>query len=246
MEILQNVVVKTKRALGKKIVAIMREKILLEKSFPDERLGLGIAIESDDKNDSVLSVRVEQVEPNSIAYTSGMRVGDRIWYVAGKDVHECSRHKCLALFHQNSTKILLIISRHKPASLQKRAGRCSRAAIANHIRPQSYSKANSVALTYLINETTPNSSSKPELETISSAFGPVRCAVAVFLWLREQGERGVEEAGDLHRKVHFRVAASVHAPDSIPLPCPVSRFTSHPASPRIEHLHWRPVRDSFA
>lgn len=51
MEILQNVVVKTKRALGKKIVAIMREKILLEKSFPDERLGLGIAIESDDKND---------------------------------------------------------------------------------------------------------------------------------------------------------------------------------------------------
>ncbi|VDK45942.1 unnamed protein product [Anisakis simplex] len=102
----------------------MREKILLEKTTPDERLGLGIAIESDDNRDwkqsivgwnfSVLSIRVEQVAANSVAHRSGLRVGDRIWYIAGKDVHSCSRHKCLALFHQDATKIPLIVSRLKP------------------------------------------------------------------------------------------------------------------------------------
>ncbi|VDM23409.1 unnamed protein product [Toxocara canis] len=114
MRSLQNVVVRAKRALDRKTVGIMREKILLEKSFPEERLGLGIAVESDDNSECVLSVRVEQVEPNSVAYKSGLRVGDRIWYVAGKDVHTCSRQKCLALFHQSSTKVVLVISRHKP------------------------------------------------------------------------------------------------------------------------------------
>ncbi|MFH4980413.1 hypothetical protein AB6A40_007122 [Gnathostoma spinigerum] len=91
----------------------MREKIVLERETPDERLGLGIAIESDETDQKVLSVVVEQLDPGSIAAESGLRVGDRVWSVGGKNVHECSRAKCLALFQRSSMNVTLMISRHK-------------------------------------------------------------------------------------------------------------------------------------
>ncbi|VDN38348.1 unnamed protein product [Gongylonema pulchrum] len=90
---------------------LLCKQIVLRRSAPSERLGLGIAIESDDEDNRVLSVRVEQVDACSIASRSGLQVGDRVCSVAGTDVHQCSRMECLALLQQPTMTVTLVITR---------------------------------------------------------------------------------------------------------------------------------------
>ncbi|VDM09900.1 unnamed protein product [Wuchereria bancrofti] len=104
---------------------MMRKEIILRRSAPSERLGLGIAIESDDNNNKVICVRVEQVDPYSIASRSGLQVGDRVWSVAGTDVHQCTRIQCLSLLQQPAMSVTMVVSRQNtPSSPQKRNNRC--------------------------------------------------------------------------------------------------------------------------
>ncbi|VDN01473.1 unnamed protein product [Thelazia callipaeda] len=113
--------VKKKRGLGLKHEQ-MRKQIVLLRSAPSERLGLGIAIESDDDDNRVLSVRVEQVDPCSIASRSGLQVGDRVWSVAGTDVHQCTRMQCLALLQQPTMTVTLVITRQNLSSNSRDIG----------------------------------------------------------------------------------------------------------------------------
>ncbi|VBB27188.1 unnamed protein product [Acanthocheilonema viteae] len=105
-----NAFVRAKRALGIKY-ELMRKQIILRRSAPSERLGLGIAIESDDNDNKVICVRVEQVDPCSIASRSGLQVGDRVWSVAGTDVHQCTRTQCLSLLQQPAMTVAMIVTR---------------------------------------------------------------------------------------------------------------------------------------
>ncbi|VDK67097.1 unnamed protein product [Onchocerca ochengi] len=89
----------------------MRKQIILRRSAPSERLGLGIAIESDDIDNKVISVRVEQVDSCSIASRSGLQVGDRVWSVSGTDVHQCTRIQCLSLLQQPTMTVAMIVTR---------------------------------------------------------------------------------------------------------------------------------------
>ncbi|VDO65005.1 unnamed protein product [Onchocerca flexuosa] len=89
----------------------MRKQVVLRRSAPSERLGLGIAIESDDTDNKVISVRVEQVDSYSIASRSGLQVGDRVWSVGGTDVHQCTRIQCLSLLQQPTMTVAMIITR---------------------------------------------------------------------------------------------------------------------------------------
>ncbi|VDK70351.1 unnamed protein product [Litomosoides sigmodontis] len=89
----------------------MRKQITLRRSAPSERLGLGIAIESDDDDNKVVCVRVEQVDPCSIASRSGLQVGDRVWSVAGTDVHQCTRNECLSLLQQPAMTVTMTVTR---------------------------------------------------------------------------------------------------------------------------------------
>nr|CDQ02668.1 Bm12940 [Brugia malayi] len=107
---IENAFVSAKRVLGIKH-ELMRKEIILRRSAPSERLGLGIAIESDDNNNKVICVRIEQVDPYSIASRSGLQVGDRVWSVAGTDVHQCTRIQCLSLLQQPAMSVTMVVSR---------------------------------------------------------------------------------------------------------------------------------------
>uniref|UniRef100_A0A915D9C5 PDZ domain-containing protein n=1 Tax=Ditylenchus dipsaci TaxID=166011 RepID=A0A915D9C5_9BILA len=98
-----NILLRTKRSLGKRIlgpssVKMVKAKIVIKRASFAEKLGLGIAIENDDATNKVYSVRVEQVDVGSAADLSGLEVGDRILRIDGVDLHRCSRDDCLGLF----------------------------------------------------------------------------------------------------------------------------------------------------
>lgn len=59
----------------------------------------------------MICVRVEQMDPCSIASRSGLQVGDRVWSVAGADVHQCTRTQCLSLLQQPAMTVTMIITR---------------------------------------------------------------------------------------------------------------------------------------
>lgn len=61
----------------------------------------------------VICVRVEQLDPCSIASRSGLQVGDRVWTVAGTDVHQCTRKQCLSLLQQPTMTVTMVITRQK-------------------------------------------------------------------------------------------------------------------------------------
>uniref|UniRef100_A0A915Q033 PDZ domain-containing protein n=1 Tax=Setaria digitata TaxID=48799 RepID=A0A915Q033_9BILA len=121
----------------------MRKQIILRRSAPTERLGLGIAIESDDSDNRiefwergrftgmcqffrVISVRVEQLDPCSIASRSGLQLGDRVWTVAGNDVHQCTRAECLSLLQQPAMTVTMVVTRQNVTpSSQNKNNRCS-------------------------------------------------------------------------------------------------------------------------
>ncbi|MCP9261043.1 PDZ domain-containing protein 2 [Dirofilaria immitis] len=105
-----NAFVSSKRALGIKQEP-MRKQIVIRRTVPSERLGLGIAIESDDNDNKVISVVIEQMDPCSIASRSGLQVGDRVWNVAGTDIHQCTRIQCLSLLQQPTMTISMVITR---------------------------------------------------------------------------------------------------------------------------------------
>uniref|UniRef100_A0A1I7VGX2 PDZ domain-containing protein n=1 Tax=Loa loa TaxID=7209 RepID=A0A1I7VGX2_LOALO len=97
----------------------MRKQIILRRSAPSERLGLGIAIESDDNDNKVICVRVEQVDSCSLASRSGLQVGDRVWSVAGTDVHQCTRIQCLSLLQQPTMTVAMIVTRQNTLASSK-------------------------------------------------------------------------------------------------------------------------------
>lgn len=101
---------------------LMRKEIVLRRSAPNDRFGLGIAIESDEDDNMVLSVRVEQVDADSVAERCGLLVGDRVWSVSGVDVHQCSRMQCLTLLQQPTLNTALIVTRQKVHAEQKKNG----------------------------------------------------------------------------------------------------------------------------
>ncbi|KAE9548562.1 hypothetical protein FO519_008227 [Halicephalobus sp. NKZ332] len=87
----------------------MKSTVIMQRGSPQERLGLGVAIESNEVDNRVVAVRVEQVDFHSIAEKSGLRIGDRILFVNGVDVTKCSKAQCLALFQKASMKISLVV-----------------------------------------------------------------------------------------------------------------------------------------
>uniref|UniRef100_A0A7E4UXS6 PDZ domain-containing protein n=1 Tax=Panagrellus redivivus TaxID=6233 RepID=A0A7E4UXS6_PANRE len=89
--------------------ATMKARVLMQRDSPQERLGLGVAIESSDADNRVLAVRVEHVDSRSIAERSGLRIGDRILSVNGVDVTRCTKAQCLSLFQKASVQISLVI-----------------------------------------------------------------------------------------------------------------------------------------
>ncbi|KAM3721313.1 Pro-interleukin-16 [Dirofilaria immitis] len=119
-----NAFVSSKRALGIKQEP-MRKQIVIRRTVPSERLGLGIAIESDDNDNKVISVVIEQMDPCSIASRSGLQVGDRVWNVAGTDIHQCTRIQCLSLLQQPTMTISMVITRQNIISfLQNKNNHC--------------------------------------------------------------------------------------------------------------------------
>lgn len=57
----------------------------------------------------MIAVRVEQIDPGSIAERAGLRIGDRILSVNGTDVTKCTKAQCLSLFQKATHKIALIV-----------------------------------------------------------------------------------------------------------------------------------------
>ncbi|CAD5205927.1 unnamed protein product [Bursaphelenchus okinawaensis] len=108
-----NVILRTKRQLVKKVLKspakMAHAKLILKRKSMNQRLGIGIAIETNDLTDRVVSVRVEQIEDNSVAQSSGLEPGDRILEVDGQEVHECNREECLSLFQNARLQCTLII-----------------------------------------------------------------------------------------------------------------------------------------
>uniref|UniRef100_A0A1I7S861 PDZ domain-containing protein n=1 Tax=Bursaphelenchus xylophilus TaxID=6326 RepID=A0A1I7S861_BURXY len=109
----RNVFLRTKRNLVKKILRspakMAHAKLVLKRRSMNERLGIGIAIETNDLTDRVVSVRVEQIEEGSVAHMAGLEAGDRILEVDGQEVHECNREECLSLFQNARLQCILII-----------------------------------------------------------------------------------------------------------------------------------------
>ncbi|KAI1729698.1 PDZ domain (Also known as DHR or GLGF) domain-containing protein [Ditylenchus destructor] len=109
-----NVVLRTKRQLGKRIlgpssVKMVKAKVVLKRRSLQEKLGLGIAIENDDEANRVYSVRVEQVDIGSPADLCGLEVGDRILRVDGVDLQKCTREQCLQLFQNAELSMTVVI-----------------------------------------------------------------------------------------------------------------------------------------
>ncbi|KAI6240487.1 PDZ domain-containing protein [Aphelenchoides fujianensis] len=75
-----------------------RAKVVLKRRAAAERLGLGIAVESDEADGRVLAVRVEQVDAGSPAARAGVQPGDRIVRVDGRALDGLPRAACLGLF----------------------------------------------------------------------------------------------------------------------------------------------------
>uniref|UniRef100_A0AC35G2R1 PDZ domain-containing protein n=1 Tax=Panagrolaimus sp. PS1159 TaxID=55785 RepID=A0AC35G2R1_9BILA len=87
----------------------MKAKVLLHRNSPQQKLGLGVAIESNDADNRVIAVRVEQIDPRSIAESSGLRAGDRILSVNGVDVTRCTKSQCLSLFSKAASQVSLTV-----------------------------------------------------------------------------------------------------------------------------------------
>lgn len=64
-------------------------------------------------------MRVEQVDPCSIASRSGLQVGDRVWNVAGTDVHQCTRTQCLSLLQQPAMIVTMVVTRQNMSVFQR-------------------------------------------------------------------------------------------------------------------------------
>ncbi|KAI6229734.1 PDZ domain-containing protein [Aphelenchoides fujianensis] len=75
-----------------------RAKVVLKRRAAADRLGLGIAVESDEADGRVLAVRVEQVDAGSPAARAGVQPGDRIVRVDGRALDGLPRAACLGLF----------------------------------------------------------------------------------------------------------------------------------------------------
>ncbi|CEF68374.1 Pro-interleukin-16 [Strongyloides ratti] len=88
----------------------MQRVVILKRDNSKERLGLGVAIESDEEDERVLCVTVEQVDEDSISYIQGLAPGDRIWQINGIDVHKCKRIECLSLFQCAPLLLNLVVS----------------------------------------------------------------------------------------------------------------------------------------
>ncbi|KAI6240492.1 hypothetical protein M3Y99_00458000 [Aphelenchoides fujianensis] len=98
----EHFLLRTKRRLGRLAAAggsrMARAKVVLKRRAAAERLGLGIAVESDEADGRVLAVRVEQVDAGSPAARAGVQPGDRIVRVDGRALDGLPRAACLGLF----------------------------------------------------------------------------------------------------------------------------------------------------
>uniref|UniRef100_A0A0N4ZU25 PDZ domain-containing protein n=1 Tax=Parastrongyloides trichosuri TaxID=131310 RepID=A0A0N4ZU25_PARTI len=90
--------------------SVMKRIVILRRQNSKERLGLGVAIESDEENERVLCVTVEQIDEDSISHIQGLSPGDRIWQINGIDVHNCKRIECLSLFQCAPLLLNLVVS----------------------------------------------------------------------------------------------------------------------------------------
>uniref|UniRef100_A0A0N5BAI1 PDZ domain-containing protein n=1 Tax=Strongyloides papillosus TaxID=174720 RepID=A0A0N5BAI1_STREA len=88
----------------------MERVVILKRQHSKERLGLGVAIESDEEDERVLCVTVEQIDEDSISHIQGLAPGDRIWKINGTDVHKCKRIECLSLFQCAPLLLNLVVS----------------------------------------------------------------------------------------------------------------------------------------
>ncbi|KAI6198422.1 PDZ domain-containing protein [Aphelenchoides fujianensis] len=99
---MRHFLLRTKRRLGRLAAAggsrMARAKVVLKRRAAAERLGLGIAVESDEADGRVLAVRVEQVDADSPAARAGVQRGDRIVRVDGRALDGLPRAACLGLF----------------------------------------------------------------------------------------------------------------------------------------------------
>uniref|UniRef100_A0A914UQH7 PDZ domain-containing protein n=1 Tax=Plectus sambesii TaxID=2011161 RepID=A0A914UQH7_9BILA len=84
--------------------------VLLERRAADERLGLGIAVETDEGDLRVLSVHVQQVDNGTPAEQCGLRQGERIDSVDGVQLTSCTRVQCLELFKNAPLRMQLGVS----------------------------------------------------------------------------------------------------------------------------------------
>ena len=132
---LQNAFVKTKQ-IGRRLIGnpqpapptrFAGARVVLNRSSLDQPLGIGIGIENDDALDrcvkdksarahlsslfnfSVVKVIIEQVQPNSVAASAGLEIGDVILAVDDCAVDTCTRDQCLELFKYAGISTLLYI-----------------------------------------------------------------------------------------------------------------------------------------